>query len=137
MTLAEKQARLIDDLSLVDDVQERLSIVLDRAKKRPPLSEAERNETTRVKACVSRAWIAAETRDGRCYFRSDADSPLVRGLLLLLTDFYDGAEAQDIVATEPDLLDKTGLTRSLSPTRVAGLRSAIGQIRDFASAQSR
>ncbi|MEJ1971416.1 MAG: hypothetical protein WDM96_02575 [Lacunisphaera sp.] len=34
MTLAEKQARMIEDLSIIDDPQERLALVVDRARSR-------------------------------------------------------------------------------------------------------
>ncbi len=134
MTLAEKQQQLIDDYGIIDDPQERLATIVDRARQIPPLPDNERTEANRVKGCVSLAWIVAETRDGRCHFRSDADSPLVRGLLKLLCDFYSGAPPAEVAATEPALLEKLGLARNLSPTRLNGLRSVRAKIRDFAAA---
>lgn len=136
MTLAEKQQQLIDDYLIIEDPQERLAAVVDRARRAPPLPKAERTEPNRVRGCVSLAWIAAEVRDGRCHFRSDADSPLVRGLLLLLCDLYSGATPADIVATEPVLLEQLGLARNLSPTRLNGLRSVRAKIREFAATQA-
>lgn len=132
MTLAEKQQQTIEDLLLIEDAQERLAAVVDRAKKRPPLPEADRTEAHRVKGCISAAWVVGELRGGRCHFRSDADSPLVRGLVALLCDFYSDAPSADVAATEPELFEKTGLARSLSPTRLNGLRSVRARIRDFA-----
>ena len=134
MTLAEKQRQLIADYSIIDDPQERLAAVVDQARRRPPLPEAERAEANRVRGCVSLAWVVAEVREGRCHFRSDADSPLVRGLLVLLCDFYSGATPADIAATEPALLEELGLARNLSPTRLNGLRSVRAKIREFAAA---
>lgn len=134
MTLAEKQTQMIENLAIIDDPQERLSLVVDRARKRPPLPEAERTEAHRVKGCVSQAWIVGERRDGRCYFRCDADSPLVRGLLVLLCDLYSDATPADIIATEPVLVEELGLARNLSPTRLNGLRSVRATIRAFAAA---
>jgi cysteine desulfuration protein SufE len=125
---------MIEDLAIIDDPQERLSLVVDRARKRPPLPEAERTEAHRVKGCISQAWLVGERRDGRCYFRCDADSPLVRGLLVLLCDLYSDATPAEIVATEPALIEELGLARNLSPTRLNGLRSVRAAIRDFAAA---
>jgi cysteine desulfuration protein SufE len=133
VTLAEKQQQLVADYAIIDDPQERLAAVVDRARRSPPLPATERTEANRVKGCVSLAWIAAGLRDGRCQFRSDADSPLVRGLLLLLCDFYSGATPADVVATEPALLEELGLAQNLSPTRLNGLRSVRAKIRDFAA----
>ena len=133
MTLAEKQRQLVEDYGVIPDPQERLAAVVDSARRAPSLSAAERSEANRVKGCVSLAWIVAETRDGRCHFRGDADSPLVRGLLKLLCDFYSGAMPADVLATEPALLEELGLAQNLSPTRLNGLRSVRAKIREFAA----
>ena len=135
MSLAEKQQQLVADYAIIDDPQERLAAVVDQARRRPLLPEAERTETNRVKGCVSLAWVVGEVREGRCHFRCDADSPLVRGLLVLLCDFYSGATPAEVAATEPALIEQLGLERNLSPTRLNGLRSVRARIRDFAAAQ--
>lgn len=135
MTLAEKQQQMIDALAIIEDAQERLAAVVDRARKRPPLPETERTEDNRVKGCISLAWVVGELRNGRCYFRSDADSPLVRGLLALLCDFFSDATPSDVAATEPKLFESLGLAKNLSPTRLNGLRSVRAKIRDFAASQ--
>jgi cysteine desulfuration protein SufE len=136
VTLAEKQAQMIEDLAVVDDPQERLALVVDRARRRPPFPAAERTDAHRVRGCVSQVWLLAEQRDGRCFFRCDADSPLVRGLVVLLCDLYSGATPAEIVATEPALLEQLGLSRNLSPTRLNGLRSVRATIRAFAGGGS-
>ena len=134
MTLAEKQQRLIDNYAIIDDPQERLSAVVDDARKMPLLSESERTEANRVNGCVSQAWIASELRDDRCFFRADADSPLVRGLLKLICDLYTGATPAEVAAVEPVLFEELGVARNLSPTRLNGLRSVRAKIREFAGA---
>jgi cysteine desulfuration protein SufE len=136
VTLAEKQQQMVDDFALIEDPQERLSAVVDRARSRPPLPEADRTEGNRVKGCVSLAWIAGEIREGRCHFRSDADSPLVRGLLLLICDLYSDATPAEVSTTEPTVLEQLGLAKNLSPTRLNGLRSVRAKIRDFATTQT-
>jgi cysteine desulfuration protein SufE len=77
----------------------------------------------------------SEFADGHCIFRSDAESPMVRGLVALLCELYSGATPEDIVATEPVLLEQLGLLRTLSPTRLNGLRNVRATIRDFAARQ--
>jgi cysteine desulfuration protein SufE len=136
VSLAEKQRRLIEDYAIIPDPQERLAAVVDQARQRPPLPDSERIEGNRVRGCVSQAWLVSELRGGRCFFRSDADSPLVRGLLALLCDFYSDAPPGEVAATEPALLEELGLSRNLSPTRLNGLRSVRAKIREFATAVS-
>ena len=132
MTFAAKQAQMIEDLLLIEDGQERLAAVVDRARFRPSLAASERTEPNRVKGCISATWMTSEVRDGVCQFRGDADSPLVRGFVILLCDLYSGLPPGEVAAGEPELLEKTALVRNLSPTRLNGLRSVRAKIRDFA-----
>ena len=134
MSLSEKQRRLVDDFAAIDDAQERLTVVVDRAKKLPPLAAVERTDAHRVRGCVSLVHLVGEVRVGRCYFRCDADSPLVRGLVALLCDFFNGATPEAIAATDADPLEAIGLLQNLSPTRRNGLASTRAAIRAFARA---
>src|SRR5262245_46206629 len=86
--LADRLQRVVDDLAVFEDPQDRLAAVVDRAKRIPPLPSTDRTETNRVRGCVSVVWLVSELREGRCYFRSDADSPVVRGLVAFLCDFF-------------------------------------------------
>jgi cysteine desulfuration protein SufE len=135
VTLAEKQRHLAEDLAVIDDPQERLAFVVDRAKKVPPLPTAERTDDHRVRGCVSVVYLAGTLdAEGRCQFRCDADSPLVRGLVALLCDFFSGATPVEIAASDADPLGALGLTKNLTPTRQNGLASTRAAIRAFATA---
>ncbi|MSU51061.1 MAG: SufE family protein [Opitutus sp.] len=135
MLLAEKLQHLVADHAILEDPQERLGAVVDRAKRIPPLPPADRTEANRVRGCVSVVWLVGEARDGCCYFRSDADSPLVRGLVAFVCDFFNGAPAPEIAASDLDPLEAVDLIRNLSPTRRNGLASARATIRAFAQSQ--
>ncbi len=137
MNLAEKQQQLLEDLLLIEDTQERLSVIVSRAGKRTTLAPEERTDARRVPGCVSLVWLVPTLSDGRCHFRCEADSPVVRGLVFLLCDLYSDCTPQEIVAIEPTLIEGLGLPRQLSPTRLNGLRSVRAGIRDFAAMQLR
>ena len=132
--LAEKLQRLIDDFAMLDDPQERLAAIVDRAKRVPPLPPAERTDANRVRGCVSVVWLVGEVREGRCYFRGDAESPVVRGLVLCVCDFFNGATVGDVAVSTLEPLDALGVTRNLSPTRRNGLAAVRSAIAAFAKA---
>jgi cysteine desulfuration protein SufE len=132
VTLDEKLRHMVEDLAIIDDPQERLAHVVDRAKRIPPLPAAERVDVHRVRGCVSIVWLVGEVRDGRCVFRFDADSPIVRGLLALLCEFFSGFSPADVAASNLDPLEALGLLANLSPTRRNGLAAALRAIRAFA-----
>ena len=109
---------------------------MDRVRRVPPLPATERIDAQRVPGCVSVVWLTGREEAGRWTFRADADSPVVRGLLLLLCEVYSGAETAAITACQRDPLAELGLLRDLSPTRRNGLASALSRIRALAAGRS-
>ncbi|MDB6093614.1 MAG: sufE [Verrucomicrobia bacterium] len=133
MTLVEKQRLLAEELALIPDAHERLADVVGRSRRAAPFPEADRRNENRVPGCVSAVWLVGELRDGRCYFRCDADGPLVKGLVAFLCEFFNGATPAEITASNADPLAALGLIRNLSPTRQNGLGSVLTAIRAFAA----
>ena len=98
-----------------------------------PLKDQERTEGNLVRGCVSRVWLAAAMEEGRCRFRVDADSPLVRGLVRMLCGIYDGATPEEVIAEEPLVMEELGILRNLSPTRQNGLAAMRRSLVNFAT----
>ena len=53
---------LIADFSFLDDWEDRYMHVIELGKNLAPLSEAERNNLTKVKGCVSQVWLYKRSR---------------------------------------------------------------------------
>ncbi len=132
MTLSEKQEQWIEDYQLIEDPQERLSVIVDQAKSVASLEESMCTDERRVAGCVSAVWIHGELEGGLCQFRLAADSAMVRGLVGLLCRFYSGHDPEDVVKTEPAILEALQLSRQVSPTRMNGLASVRRVIRGIA-----
>jgi cysteine desulfuration protein SufE len=133
MSFFHKRAELVERLQLLPTGQDRLMYLVDDSKKTPPLPPELRDEAHRVEGCLSNLWFVPEFREGRCYFRADADSHVVRGIALLLCDFYSGGEPREIIEFEPSFLADAGITQHLSPNRRNGLSRLWGKIRNFAA----
>ncbi len=131
MSLDEKQQSLIDDLNIIQDLHERLNAVVSsgRAMK---LDEAHKTEANLVPGCLSRVWLHGELVEGRTRFVCDAESPMVKGLALLLCELYTGAEPAEVVAVEPRVWEACGFGKILSPTRLNGLAHMRQRIRALA-----
>ena len=133
MTLNEKQSALVEEFSYVEDPHERLSLVADRARSQPVWSASERTDGRRVQGCVSPVWLSGTVEAGLCRFSADADSAIVRSLVLFLCDFYSGYPAAEIAASSTDPLAALGLDRHLSPTRRNGLTAVKAALKAFAA----
>ena len=133
MTLEEKKNELVSDLGLLPSAQDRLMYVVDRAKKTPSLPDDLRSPATRVEGCLSNLWFIPEFRDGKCFFKVDADSHIVRGIAIVLADFYSGHTPREILQNDPAFLSTVGITQHLSPNRRSGLSRLWDKIRTFAA----
>ncbi len=134
MSVAEKERQLTERLSLIEDPQERLAALMSRAKKWPQPQPEELVDTNRVLGCQSRVWLVPTVREGVCRFTMECDSPMVKGLVALMCEVFDGGTPADVAATEPQIFDTLGFTRMVTPTRLNGLAAVRTRMREFAAA---
>ena len=130
---AERQGLIRGTLGSIEDPQERLMVAIGWKSTMAPLKPEERTEDRLVRGCVSRVWLAAEMEAGRCRFRVDADSPMVRGLVAMLCGIYDGATPEEVMGEEPVVLEELGIFRNLTPTRQNGLAAVRRVMVEFAA----
>jgi cysteine desulfuration protein SufE len=128
----EKQRTIVERYLPIEDLHERMALIVARARRLPPLTAEERSDANRVQGCVSRVWIIPTLVDKHCHFRIDADSTLVKGLAALICEIYDGATPAEVVAFETEALAALHLIDHLSPTRRNGLEAVGRFIRNFA-----
>lgn len=132
MTLAEKQDRIVEEITLIPDPYERLGYIVDRGKKAEGLAEDLRIDSFKIEGCMSQLWVVPEFREGRCYFRSESDSAIVKGIASLLCDFYSGQTPEEIAENDAAFLGEVGITQHLSPNRRNGLSRIVESIQRFA-----
>ncbi|HEY8966986.1 MAG TPA: SufE family protein [Candidatus Methylacidiphilales bacterium] len=132
MSLSQKRADLVDAFQSLPDGEERLSYLLSMGRKAPLLPDAEKSDDLLLSGCMSRLWVLPEFRDGKCWFRTDSDAQIVKGIAAMVCNFYSGETPADIVATELDFLAEAGVPQLLTPNRRSGLSSLRGRIKAFA-----
>lgn len=132
MSLEAKKQKLIEELSIIEDPEERFSFVIDMGKSNPPLDKELRVDTFLIEGCVSSLWLYPEYKEGACYFLVDADSLITRGIAALVGDFYSGSKPEEIVQEDAQFLADVGITQHLSPNRRNGLSNLCKRIKDFA-----
>lgn len=123
---------MIERFALVDDPHERMAALVAFRPNLEPLVSRERCEEALVRGCVSRVWLVGTLEQGRCRFRFDAESPMVKGLAGVLCALYDNAEPREVVEVEPEIFSQLGIDRHLTPTRLNGLAQLRRVIREFA-----
>jgi len=136
MRLAAKEADLLAVLTPLRTAQDRLAWLVEKARQRPLLPAELRTDDRRVEGCLSKLWFVSEFRDGRCWFRTESDSLIVKAVAGVLADFFSGQTAADILAHPVGLTARLGVQQHLTTNRRAGLARVEENIRDFAAEHS-
>jgi cysteine desulfuration protein SufE len=135
VTIGEKQKQLAEALGALPTAQDRLAYVVGCGRTAASLDEALKTESFRVEGCLAKVWFVPEFKRGRCYFKTDSDSAIVKGVAVLLCDFYSGQTPEEIARTQPAFLEKFGITQHLTPNRRNSLAKIWSGIDAFARAQ--
>ena len=132
VTIAEKRQEFVAALQALKTAQDRLAWLVRRGRKLPPLDAALKTEAHRVEGCLAKVWFVPEFAGGRCYFKTDSDSAVVKGIAAALCEFYSGHTPEEIIATSPDFLGQFGITQHLTPNRRNSLAAISKTIHAFA-----
>jgi cysteine desulfuration protein SufE len=131
---------LIDNFSFLDDWEDRFRYLIDLGRKLPPMDEALKTEETKVRGCTSQVWIVDEVKPGAgsgpptLHFVADSDAHIVKGLIAVLMEIYDGRTPEEVLAVDiRDAIGRLGFQQHLSPNRANGLFSMVERIRSLAA----
>ena len=136
MSLAEKQLQLTADLTALKSGQDRLALLVEKAKQRPVLAAEQRADANLIPGCLAKLWFVSQFCDGNCFFLCDSDSLVVKAIAGLLCEFYSGHAPEEILAHDPKFLAPLGITQHLTPNRRNAVSKVWEHIRRFAEANS-
>ncbi|HEX4298637.1 MAG TPA: SufE family protein [Devosia sp.] len=126
---------IAENLSFLDDWEDRYKYIIELGQALPPLAESEKNAATRVNGCVSQVWLVSERAGDLLRYRGESDAMIVRGLAAILIALYSGRTPQDIAETDAiAIFDQLGLREHLSTQRSNGLVAMVNRIRSEARA---
>ncbi|WP_411956232.1 SufE family protein [Arvimicrobium flavum] len=122
-----------NDFAFLDDWEDRYRYVIELGQELPPYPESARNDSHKVRGCVSQVWLNTNLGDGhdpKITFQGDSDAHIVRGLVAILLALYSGRRASEIVSTDAEItLRELGLDEHLTPQRSNGVRSMVKRMK--------
>jgi cysteine desulfuration protein SufE len=133
-SIAELQDAIVERFNAIGDWESRYRAIIELGKQLPPLPEELRVDGNKVKGCQSQVWLCPKVDDGALIFQADSDAAIVKGLVALLLDVYNGHSPAEILAADESFIDRIGLIEHLSQTRSNGLSAMIKQIKYYALA---
>jgi cysteine desulfuration protein SufE len=138
MTHPQAFQDIAENLSFLDDWQDRLHYVIELGEALPPLAEEEKTPENKVKGCVSNVWLVSSF-DGTgaqaiMRFRGQSDAIITKGLVAILLALYSGRPAAEIASTDAiTWFREIGLSEHLGMQRSNGLVAMVNRIRGEAA----
>jgi cysteine desulfuration protein SufE len=124
-----------ENLSFLEDWEDRYRYLIELGQALPPLAPEERNAANKVQGCVSQVWLVSEQDGAALRYRGESDAMIVRGLVAVLVALYSGRPAREIAETDAiAIFDKLGLREHLTTQRSNGLVAMVNRIRSEAQA---
>jgi cysteine desulfuration protein SufE len=116
------------------DKQERIELLIDFAKRLPPLPDklaGHKDDAHRVEECQSPVFLFVELEGDRVSIHADApiEAPTVRGFVSILVEGLTGATAEDVLSVKADLIERCGLPEILGMLRVRGLGGVLRRLK--------
>jgi cysteine desulfuration protein SufE len=134
MTALDRSRKIIAELSAIPDQEDRFFHIMDMGKKSPGLDEPFKIPKYRIEGCASDLWLVPELKEGKCYFRTDSNAFITKGVASILAYVYSDATPEEVLALGPEFMRDAGVSQHLSPNRANGLASVARQIRLYAMA---
>ncbi len=134
MNLTEKFSEISDNLTFLDDWEDRYRYLIELGQKLEPISQAEHNEQNKVHGCVSQVWLVAKElkhNDQKVLcFKGDSDAAIVKGLVAVLIALYSGLTPKQIEEIDAiAIFDELSLREHLTSQRSNGLVSMVERIK--------
>lgn len=136
-SLPESFQEIVETFEFLEDWEDRYRHVIEMGKAMTALEEALRVPATKVDGCASQVWIVPEIEgqgpEAIFRFRGDSDAMIVRGLIAILGELYNGQTVAQVRDTNAHAaLSQLGLDQHLSAQRSNGLRAMIARINGLA-----
>ena len=132
MSIADKQATLLEELALFQDWTERYEYVIGLGKKLAPIDAAAKSPEHLIKGCQSQVWLDASYDGGKVQFTADSDSLITKGMIALFVRVLSDETPDDILTADMSFIERTGLKEHLAPTRANALSLMAQQMKQRA-----
>jgi cysteine desulfuration protein SufE len=139
MTQPQPFQDIAENLSFLDDWEDRYRYLIELGQALPKLAAVERTDANKINGCVSQVWLVAEPKeiDGRpgLHLRGESDAMIVQGLVAVLLALYSDRAASEIAETDAvAIFDELGLREHLTAQRANGLVAMVNRVRNEARA---
>ena len=135
-SIDEKQAKIAREFQELGDGFEQYAYLIELSVALPPLPEEKKTDDRLVKGCQSHVWLDLRTEDSAFAFDADSDTLILKGVLYLLREIFNGQQPEAVAAAELWFFGQTEIMTTFDADRQKGIGYIIRHIQEFAAEHS-
>lgn len=135
-SIKEKQEQIIREFSEIGDSFDRYSYLIELACLKEPMLEGKKTEANLVRGCQSHVWLDIDCAEGLLRFSSDSDTLIIKGVLYLLEEIFNGSTCREAADAEVTFLREGGIMDHFESERQKGIGYVIRTLQDTAKKMS-
>ena len=118
-------------LNEFDDPMEKYELIMDLGNELPTLDEQYCTDENRILGCQSNLWVKNFGTD--CIdLKATSDAFIVRGMAQMILKVFNGKTKEEVLATNPDVLQALGISGLLTAGRQNGVGNLINKVYMYA-----
>jgi cysteine desulfuration protein SufE len=123
--------KLKSDLDSLEDNMDKYEYIMEYGDRLPELRDDDRIPMHQILGCQSLLWIK-DFGVKTVNFKAYSEAKIVRGLAAMVLTIYNGKTKEEILSTDPKILNKLGIPGLLTAGRQNGIGNLIKKIYEIA-----
>jgi len=117
-----------ENLDLLEDGTEKLTYLVELARKETSLPPELRTEDRLIGGCMSKIWVDVGIVEDKVKVYYDSDAMITKGITSIVCDCFSDKTVADAKKIKLEDFEKLNIQQLLTPQRRNGLGSLIGTI---------
>ena len=126
--MAKSVSEWAEELDLFDDGVEKLTYLVDLARKETNLPKELRTEDRLIGGCMSKIWVDVGVVENKVKVYYDSDAMITKGITSIVCECFSDRTVEDAKKIKLEDFEKLNIQQLLTPQRRNGLGSLIGTI---------
>ena len=134
--LKERLGEMREELDSFDDEFTKYSFLVELSAYVSPHQPDLMVDANLQRGCQSQVWTSFAEQDGVFFMRATSDTLIIRGILYIMQELYNGVSLKEIAESDSDLLAELGIAEHFSDRRQLGIRSIEEGVLSFCRHQT-
>lgn len=134
--LNERLAEIREELNAFDDPFLKYSFLVELSAYVPADQPNLMKDEYLQRGCQSRVWTRFELRDGAFFMQATSDTLIIRGVLYVMSELFNGVPVREIAESDVNFLEACGIAEHFSDTRATGIQSIVNAVTAYCRSQA-